>query len=248
MSWIPSSTSSPPIAPSQWKEIKESAAAAIEELRYHTSVSRSVAEEKLAMIEKWKASGHYSPVESEKMASYKEKCKKILRRIRYLTHSDTLHRSPAYARLGDSQKLKLRVYFDEALRVKYDELGYPQGDLNRNMRTLDGLLQAMSEIESILKEFGIEIGGSFVITGETIKEKLAYLRIELTNLDLEFRQIQAQLKAMIDDAEIKWKLSALSSPAYREQIITDFQRQAREYREKASQREQEIAVIWGVRS
>lgn len=56
------------------------------------------------------------------------------------------------------------------------------------------------------------------------------------------------MKAMIDDAEIKWKRSALSSPAYREQIIADFQRQTLEYREKVEEREKVIAMIWGVRS
>jgi hypothetical protein len=69
------------------------------------------------------------------------------------------------------------------------------------MRSLQSLKNALSRVEAILGNPGIEIDERLAIQGETLPEKLDWLQREVTMLEDEILAAKAELQALFEDEE-----------------------------------------------
>ncbi len=79
--------------------------------------------------------------------------------------------------------------------------GHPEGYLLHEMRSLQSLKNALSRVEAILGNPGIEIDERLAIQGETLPEKLDWLQREVTMLEDEILAAKAELQALFEDEE-----------------------------------------------
>ncbi len=152
---------------------------------------------------------------------YFEGCKKVLRQIRTLIHPDRLMHHPSFKDLTVIQKKRLEKILLSALEVRPEELGYPEGYLLHDMRSYEGLKNALSRIEQILGNPGIDTDERLMIRGESIPEKLKWLKKENEILEDEILSAKAELQALFEHKEIAEKRAILNDPASHEKVRED---------------------------
>ncbi|HOW56030.1 MAG TPA: hypothetical protein PLR60_15435 [Syntrophorhabdaceae bacterium] len=153
---------------------------------------------------------------------YLKECKTVLRQIHRLLHPDKLMHHPSYKDLTDGQKERLQEMLLSALEVRPEELGYPEGYLLHDMRSLDGLKNALSRIEAILGNPGIDTDERLSIKGETLPEKLKWLQMENRVLEDEILSGKAEMQALFEDDDAVKKRAVLNDPSCHEKVKDDF--------------------------
>lgn len=161
---------------------------------------------------------------------YMKECKTVLRQIRRLLHPDKLMHHPSYKHLTDGQKERLQEMLLSALEVRPEELGYPEGYLLHDMRSLEGLKSALSRVEAILGNPGIDTDERLTIKGETLPEKLEWLQKEVRVLEDEILGAKAELQALFEDDDTVIKRAVLNDPASHDKVKDDFRARAAQLR------------------
>lgn len=176
--------------------------------------------------------------------AYLQECKTVLRQIRRLLHPDRLLHHPAYAHLTQKQKERLEEMLLAALEVRPEELGYPEGYLLHEMRSLQSLKNALSRVEAILGNPGIEIDERLAIQGETLPEKLDWLQREVTMLEDEILAAKAELQALFEDEDRIRERVILGNPASHDKVRTDLAARNGEVRRDAEHLEQSYNALF----
>lgn len=166
-------------------------------------------------------------------AQYFKECKKVLRQIRRLIHPDRLMHHPSFRDLTDNQKERLTGILLSALEVRPEELGYPEGYPLHDMRSLEGLRNALSRIEEILGNPGIDMDERLTIRGENLPEKLKWLKRENRIIEDEILSGKAELQALFENEETAGKRAVLNDPASHEKVREDFRTHTAELRRDA---------------
>ncbi|MHB8772165.1 MAG: hypothetical protein ACYC7J_14315 [Syntrophales bacterium] len=167
------------------------------------------------------------PMEADR---YRKECKTVLRQIRRLLHPDRLMHHPSYEQLTDGQKERLQEMLLAALEVRPEELGYPEGYLLHAMRSLEGLQSALSRVEGILGNPGVETDERLTIQGETLPEKLEWLRREVRLLEDDILAAKAELQALFEDEERVHERAILNNPERHEKVRADLEARTAEVR------------------
>ncbi len=81
----------------------------------------------------------------------------MLRQIRRLLHPDRLMHHPSYGHLTKGQKERSEDAALAALEVRPEELGYPEGYMLHDMRSLEGLKSALRALSTGNSFSGVEI-------------------------------------------------------------------------------------------
>ncbi len=181
---------------------------------------------------------------NEELTAYVQQCKYVLRTIRKLSHPDQLEHNPAYRKLTETQKEKLTTMLLTSLEIRPEELGWPEGYVLHDMRSLDGLNNVLSRVKAILGNPGVDIDESLQIQGETIPDKLEWLITENTFLDEEIDSAKAELQALAEDDETRKRRSILDFPENHDTIINDFRKRTDDYLRKAERLETDFETLF----
>jgi len=175
---------------------------------------------------------------------YMKECKTVLRQIRRLLHPDRLMHHPSYNRLTEGQKGRLKELLLKALEVRPEELCYPAGYALHEMRSLEGLNNALSRIEAILGNPGVDTDERLVIQGETLPEKLAWLQEEVRVLEDEILGAKAELQALFEDADRARERAILTDPASHEKVKDDLRTRTAQLIQEAGRLEQAFDALF----
>lgn len=193
-----------------------------------------------------KVLGLSSPLGGEEKAAYIDKCKKILREIYKLIHPDHLKNDPAYEKLTPEQREELRQTLDEALKIRKEiELGIPPGYIESRYRSPEALQQILDRVKSILKDAGINFRVDFVIQGDTLLERLAWLEKDVERIEAYIRSAQLDLQALMSNEDIQQKRAILSNEGKHEDIKKEMEEKTEEYRKKAEKLEADLEELMG---
>jgi hypothetical protein len=193
-----------------------------------------------SLLNEWK--NHGIPIDPETLEREKELCKKEIRSIRFMTHSDYLENNPVYAELTDEQKEELKEILIKALKIDNSELGYPPNFVNHDMRSLEGLQNVRRRIEEILKMNNIQVELSYEIQGETIFEKIAWLENEIIILKNRLNAAKGQLTAMLTDVGIQSKLALINNQDKQEDFIEKMEEKIESLKEENKELKSKIEV------
>ena len=184
------------------------------------------------------------PFDDEHFTEYVRKCKKILRQIWLLLHPDRLTHHKNYKNLTSDQKLRLERYWRDAMKVRPMELGYQEGQIGYEYRSLEVLMGINESAGLILENAGIDTDTRLIIQGKGVAEKLAWINSANEILAREIEYVQAKLKILLEDQDMRGKRCLLDSePDKIEAIRTEMKINTREYRQKADKLESQVKLM-----
>ncbi len=159
-----------------------------------------------------------------------EACKRLMRKIRMLLHTDRLETDPAYQKLGEAERQQLHEMLLEAVSIKPYELGIPKKFARYDMRTQQGLRHVLRQIESILQLSEVDITVSADIKGDSLQDKLRWLSSEISILTSILLNDDARLQSFAEDEENQRKQSVIENESVHERIRADYTTQIEETR------------------
>lgn len=175
---------------------------------------------------------------------YLKECKTVLRQIRRLLHPDRLMHHPSYGHLTEGQKERLEEMLLAALEVRPEELGYPEGYMLHDMRSLEGLKSALTRVEAILGNPGVEVDERLAIQGETLPEKLSWLQREVRMLEDELLAAKAELQALFEDEDRVRERAILNDTAGHDRVRADLAARTEDIRRGAERLEQAFNALF----
>ena len=185
-----------------------------------------------------------SAIDYDELQRYRLRAKKLLRELRVKTHEDRLRHDPAYAKLTEKQKEELHAMLLEALQISLDEIGFPEGCIEHDTRSIPGLETALARVDAILENAGIDTRIELVIQGKTLREQLEWLQEGTKSLERRIESARAELHALATDMEPERMRQVLASPEQHERIQEAMKKKASEYVEKAERIEHDIDTLF----
>lgn len=183
---------------------------------------------RVALSPLWAKRFHDGTVTSpEEIHEYQKACKSVVRRIFHLTFSDRLEQHPRYRQLTDRQKANLRAAFDRARAAKPDDVGWDDRDLRSGVRSLEGLLQVLGEVEHDLEFAGIDVDYRLTMQGATLAERMEWLGNQSVRATQETSAAQSELSILRQrlESESAQKAAILASrdrhPGVRADILKE---------------------------
>lgn len=176
------------------------------------------------------------PIDAGEFKDYRKKCIKLLRKIKFLTHPDRWD-CKAYRDLTDEQKEELKRILLEALEIDPEELGYPKGHVNHDMRSLEGLQRILWRVETILENAGLEVNVDLVVRGDTLAGQLEWLESDLGRLEQDIEFAKSQLLVLVNDPDVARKRQILACEESHEKIQADMKKDAEKHQREADELE-----------
>lgn len=178
-------------------------------------------------------------------AAYIEECKKLISLIRYKTHPANLKRHPNYEKLTPEQKEELAQIFAAALKVKPGEVVYPSNYLESRFRSPAELRRILKRIDEILEQAGINLNPELEVKGETLPDRLAWLREEIKDYEEFLEEARLELQSLLQDEEIAKKRAILENEASQEEVKAEFEKQIERLKKEVEELEAELAELLG---
>ena len=185
------------------------------------------------------------PVSERYRAAYIEECKKLIAEIRYKTHPKNLERHPNYEKLTPEQKEELAQIFAAALKVKPGEVVYPSNYLESRFRSPAELRRILNRIDEILEQAGINLNPELEVKGETLPDRLAWLREEIKDYEEFLEEARLELQSLLQDEEIAKKRAILANEASHEEVKAEFEKQIERLKKEVEELEAELAELLG---
>ena len=185
-----------------------------------------------------------STIDYDQTQKYRLRAKKLLRKLRSRIHEDTLRHDPAYQKLTEKQKEELLEMLRKALEIKLEEIGFPEGSIEHDMRSVPGLEAALARIDCILENAGIDISVDLIIQGRTLREQLEWLQETTKSLQRRIEDARAELHVLATDAEADRMRQVLASPEQHERIAQAMQTKTEEFECKAEAIERELDELF----
>jgi len=189
--------------------------------------------------------GSGKEISEKERAEYLQKCKKLLREIFLKTHPDSLKNNPVYAKLTPKQKKELAEAFAKAQEIKETELSYSAEFIESQYRTLNTLQAILDQVNAILENAGIDIDIRLEIKGETLRERLAWLKEEIDRLEGMIQAAKVQLYALLEDEDIARKRSVLGDPTIHDQLKETLKAETKKHKKRAEELEAELKKLFG---
>lgn len=219
---------------------------------------RSQEEQDLKTLEKLKYDVEMAPwiegeqpktggvIDNNVLQEYLRQIKKTLREIFFLIHDDYLQNHPAYNRLTDAQKIHLKELMQRVLEIKKEtELGYQEGTVGYENRSLGELLDILAKAKIILSHAGLDISVEYVIQGDTVTQRIQWLEKEITRLEKGIRDAQANLISLNADRDVREKKAILDCPAQHERVKSEMRGKLAEYEKERNQLEEQYGKLFG---
>jgi len=114
-----------------------------------------------------------------------------------------------------------------------------------DMRSLEGLKSALTRVEAILGNPGVEVDERLTIQGETLPEKLTWLQREVKLLEDEVLAAKAELQAPFEDEDRVRERAILKDPDRHDRVRADLAARTGEIRRDAERLERDYNALFG---
>lgn len=189
--------------------------------------------------------GRGRPITEEEKRAYISECKRILRKIWLLIHPDRLKNNPDYQRLTPEQKERLKKILNDTQKVKPEEI-VDGKYIESWYRSPEALQRILDEVQSILKNAGINVDPRTEIRGDTLRERLSWLKEDIRCLEGLLESARLELHHLITDEGIQQELAILENEGKHEEIKKEMERKTVELKERIKELEAELAALTGV--
>ena len=181
-----------------------------EEKNGEKQIKRSREEiERIPFLDTPDANGHADEVQ---IADYESRIKQIRRRILVLCHSDKLDNHPDYQKLTLEQKKKLREIYFITNPPKQSDLCFKAGQVGYTYHSLSTFIINLSTVESILGTVGIDTSDSTEIKGDTVYEKIDWLKKEVVFYEMLLSDIDSSIQGLLNNPSIRQVRNEIASP------------------------------------
>jgi hypothetical protein len=113
-----------------------------------------------------------------------------------------------------------------------------------DMRSLEGLKNALTRVEAILGNPGVEVDERLAIQGETLPEKLSWLQREVRMLEDELLAAKAELQALFEDEDRVRERAILNDTAGHDRERADLAARTEDIRRGAERLEQAFNALF----
>ncbi|MBN2535767.1 MAG: hypothetical protein JXB88_23005 [Spirochaetales bacterium] len=183
-------------------------------------------------------------MDDETLNEYKKKVKKVLKEIYFLLHPHRLMHNPDFQKLTTKQKEHLKKLWDRVMDIKQHDLRYPEGTVGHYMHSLDNLLGILDKGKKILVHSGLEINVGYIITGNTIDERIEWLNNEIQQLEKDIQNTKEEILILKNNKDILEKKASLACPSKHDQVREEMLRRAEEYRKEAMELEKQFEHLF----
>lgn len=184
------------------------------------------------------------PMSTEDVAKRKDKSRKILKDLYLTLHDVHLENHPNYKKLTEEQHKQLRSLFDKVLELRKSELGVDPSFFEYKNRNLEILEDAYIQAQTILENAGIDIDTSLIIQGNTIQEKIDWLKNKISLINAEITQTQANIQVLLEDKDIGNKLTMLKDKSKYEAINHGLKEDEENFKKKADEFQEELDKLF----
>jgi hypothetical protein len=183
-------------------------------------------------------------MDDETLNEYKKKVKKVLKEIYFLLHPHRLMHNPDFQKLTDKQKQHLQKLWDKVMEIKQHDLRYPEGTVGHYMHSLENLLSILDKGKKVLIHSGLEINVGYIITGNTIGERIEWLNNEIQQLEKDIQNTKEEILTLKNNKDILEKKAALACPSKHDQVREEMLKRAEEYRKEAIELEKQFEFLF----
>jgi len=173
------------------------------------------------------------PIDGDELTNYKEECKKLIKKIWYLTHPDhfinTNFTEAQYERLNiyfrQTTEINNENYYDKIMKVRRQNIGF-------GFVQLQTLQDILAKVKAIYKNMGVDIPEDAQIEGETLQEQIDWLEEQIVKLEKELTLIKNQSHVLSVDKDIQRKQSSIGSEENIKLVKKDLEEQINNYQQK----------------
>lgn len=171
------------------------------------------------------------------IVEYERKVREVIREILFLSHEDRWNQQKNFEKLLQKQKDEIKEYFERAVEIKNNDVGYQRGQVGWDHPSYAFLCRVRDRILDIFSTAGVEIDLSLVLPGfEKIADQIFWFEREIPILESEKVSAQVKLDELCESAEkrevARWK-AEIDDPECHSQVRDYYDRLAREAIEKA---------------
>jgi hypothetical protein len=160
---------------------------------------------------------HTRCANEQELEQYRSRCKQVLRDIWRQAHPDAVRNNPAAENLTDRQRRQLDELAAQANTINHGELKYHPDQVGWSMRSLSRLHEIRRRIENIFGSAGLELDAEYIIRGDSLEEKTAWLGTECRRLQEGIEQAKQELVRLCNDTAIsQYRLQLARQSRYRE--------------------------------
>lgn len=183
-------------------------------------------------------------MDDETLNEYKKKVKKVLKEIYFLLHPHRLMHNPDFQKLTAKQKDHLKKLWDKVMEIKQHDLRYPEGTIGHYMHSLENLLSILDKGKKVLIHSGLEINVGYIITGDTIEERIEWLNREIQQLEKDIQNTKEEILTLKNNKDNLEKKAALACPSKHDQVREEMLKRAEEYRTEAIELEKQYDFLF----
>jgi hypothetical protein len=188
---------------------------------------------------------------SEENVERQQESIRLINELRRLLHDDKLMHDPNYAALPEEEKKILHDMLIQANKIRRIELGGSLGTVGHALRTPEGLRYNLNKTKAILKQMGIDINTDSKMQGETLVEKIKWLKQEILFLEKDNALLRSQMEALRTEADtyeslipnmVKDEEQKKWIKANQEERISNFLKKTDAYNQKAHKLEDQLKI------
>jgi hypothetical protein len=184
-------------------------------------------------------------IDDEAMNDYRGRVKKSLREIFFLLHPHRLAHHPGFEKLTKDQREHLRLLWENVMEIKQVDLRYPEGTVGRSLHSLEKLAGIRDTARKILEHSGLDVNVDYIIIGETIEERIAWLNREIGQLEGDVQHIKSDIILLSNDEDVLEKKAIVASPAKYEQVKSEMIARTEAVKKEADSLESKLALLFG---
>jgi hypothetical protein len=184
---------------------------------------------------------------AEQVEDYQRQVKDALRRVWRLLHPDRLTQREGYRIISPRQRERLKELWNEIMKVRPAEMAFDPGQLGYGQRSLERILQAEREARAILESIpGLDLAARYQVCGDTPEECIRWYETESRILADDIAQTRAQLKALIDDPDVRERKATLDLPTeQKDEVRNQMRKQTEQLRATAAAMERQLEDLFG---
>lgn len=185
------------------------------------------------------------PLTEADRAEYIKRWKEVMRKIVFLIHPDVLRNNPVYEQLTPEQKTELQSILQKLLEIDPErELVYPGTYVEFEYRSVEALQRIYERVQTILQNAGINIDPRFEVKGDTLHERLEWLRQHVQWLEGLIAGARVQLHTFMNDEVTARERAVLQDKDHHEEIKAEFKKEIEKLKRRAEELEAELAELF----
>jgi hypothetical protein len=185
-------------------------------------------------------------VDEAELAGIKKGCEELLRKISLLTHPDRLAHNSQYLKMTEGQQRYVNEMFLRSREIKKSDSLLSASKVCWSEKNLLKLRSMLYNIEEIYTSAGIDANVAMMIKGETLAEKIAFLKQENQLLAKQIAENKSHLVKCFNDREVMEKHQQLGCPELYDRIKETMLSQAEKYRHETSLIQDDLRSLFAV--